>query len=161
MTGFVQIWSILGKTSFCIPMTIYCSIFLSHGDSNVIKASHFTNLGLFLGVMTDGKQRWAGHSKIHLIWRFYFYKSARQGEVFSLFEEFFLDNSSNHAAHLPSEHEAIKVIWEPQSPQGCYFCLESRFAFVILTRPFYSSISEPLCSPQPHFLNLGSSWPVG
>lgn len=50
---------------------------------------------------------------------------------------FFLANNSNHAAHLPSEHEAIKVIWEPQSPQGCYFCLESRFAFVILTRPFH------------------------
>lgn len=55
MTGFVQIRSILGKNSFCIPITIYCSIFLSHGDSNVIKASHFTNLGLFLGVMTDGQ----------------------------------------------------------------------------------------------------------
>lgn len=57
MTGFVQIWSIPGENSFCIPMTIYCSIFLSHGDSHVIKASHFTKLGLFLGTVTDDKQR--------------------------------------------------------------------------------------------------------
>ena len=49
MTGFVQIWSILGKNSFCIPMTIYCSIFLSHGDSHVIKGKPFYNPRPFPG----------------------------------------------------------------------------------------------------------------
>lgn len=86
-------------------------------------------------------------------------KSARQGQEFSLFEEF-LANSSNHAAHIPSEHEAIKVIWEPWFPPGCYFCLESRFALIILTLLFHSSVSEPLYSPWPRFLNLGSRWPM-
>lgn len=154
MNGFVQIWSILGKISFCIPMSIYCSIFLSHGDSNVIKATHFTNLCLFLGLVTDGKQRWAWHSKTHLIWRLHYKQVSQTGEVFSLSGEF-LANSSNHTAHKPSKHEAIKVIWEPQFLPGCYFCLESRFAFIILILPFTPRFLNLCIPPDPISLTLG------
>lgn len=50
ITGFVQTRSILGDNSLCIPMDIYCPIFLSYGESNVIKATHFYKSLPFLGL---------------------------------------------------------------------------------------------------------------